>query len=116
MNNFKTIMRSRTLLFFVLAVLALAAQLFLLNKFIVVSHNYQYNVWLFKIYSLSLAVADAVVGRLLALATAPQGLDVAGARADVGLLYGTGALLSHLSRHHALVVFYLCAKCGFHPH
>ena len=61
MNNFKTIMRSRTLLFFVLAVLALAAQLFMLNKFIVVSHNYQYNVWLFKIYSLSLAVADAVL-------------------------------------------------------
>lgn len=61
MNKINGFLRSRTLLFFVMAVLALTAQLFLLNKFIVVSFNYQYNSLAFKLYSAAIAFADALV-------------------------------------------------------
>ena len=61
MNKINGFLYSRTLLFFVIAVLALTAQLFLLNKFIVVSFNYQYNSLAFKLYSAAIALADALV-------------------------------------------------------
>ena len=60
-KGFKSLMRSRTMLYFVLAVAALTLQLFLVNKYIVIKFNYNYNTTAFKFYSAAVALADAII-------------------------------------------------------
>ena len=54
-------LRSRSGLFYLLAMLVVTALLFCLAKFVVDNYNFTYNTTEFKIYSLLTALADAVV-------------------------------------------------------
>ncbi len=60
MKALKDFFKGRTFIFFVIAVLALTAQLFLLSKAVMVNWNYLCNDVPYKVYSLLTALADAV--------------------------------------------------------
>ena len=54
-------MRSRTGAFYLMAVVVVTLLLFCLSKFVVDNYNFNYNTTEFKIYSMAVAVADAVL-------------------------------------------------------